>query len=63
MFPFFDEAGRIYSSGKQRSSVEEQIIFWQNEEFLELEKKVVFWKGEKASFAKDEKRVENNVLN
>ena len=54
MFPFFDEAGRIYSSGKQRSSVEEQIIFWQFEEFLELEKKVVFWKEEKASFAKDE---------
>jgi len=63
MFPFFDEAGRFYSSDKQRSeNGEGKKIFGNFEEFLELEKKLVFWKEEKFSFGKNEKGVENLEL-
>jgi hypothetical protein len=63
MFPFLMKQGEFTVAANRDQASKKKIIFWQFEEFLELEKKVVFWKEEKASFGKDEKRVENCVLN
>jgi len=58
MFPFLMKQGEFTVAANRDQALKKKIIFWQFGEFLEFEKKVVFWKEEKASFGKDEKRVE-----